>query len=435
MRALVALLVTATTIAASGGGEAGARAPAPQAPESAGGDAWAGGCITQMVRPGDRSRQVKCLKRRLVELGYPLDGKPTFGPETVEAIRHIRQRAGMPASGNVGREVLDYIFSPRRKPIKTWADGCIFSALQRGTTSRQVSCLEDRLSHLGYRVDGKPTFDARTETAVRDMQRRAGHRANGRARATTFDYIFDPSRRPIQTWAKGCILSYLAQGHSGEPVVCLQRRLVRLNLLASADGQFGSRTAEAVRVMERRAGFAADGVAGPNTLTYIFEARLPARIRRGHDELGYRLSPVSQAGPLAPIVPGGSGSGRRIIYSRAHQRAWAVEADGHVVRSWLVSGSVHNNERPGTHHVYSKSRYAGAYTGAPVTLPYMIRYYRTPRGNHIGFHAIPYRSDGSRIMSVWELGTPRSAGCTRQADQDAYFLWNWAPVGTKVIVL
>jgi lipoprotein-anchoring transpeptidase ErfK/SrfK len=106
-----------------------------------------------------------------------------------------------------------------------------------------------------------------------------------------------------------------------------------------------------------------------------------------------------------------------------------------MVRSWLVSGSIYDNERRGTHHVYSKSRYAGAFTGAPLTLPYMIRYYKTPRNNHIGFHAIPVRRDGSRIMSVSELGVARSSGCTRQSDQDAYFLWNWAPVGTKVVVL
>ena len=34
-----------------------------------------------------------------------------------------------------------------------------------------------------------------------------------------------------------------------------------------------------------------------------------------------------------------------------------------------------------------------------------------------------------------QLGQPLSGGCVRQAPEDAIWMWNWAPVGTVVVVL
>ena len=395
---------------------------------------WANGCITRTLSPGDRSDQVVCLERRLRSLGYPVAPDRHFDQGTAEVVRDMKRRGGFSGTANAGPDALDYIFGSRRQPVTTWAGRCIFSTLSPGMSTRQVTCLEVRLHRLGYETDRKPHFGPTTATALRHLQRRAGLQQTGVAGPQTLTYIFGAGRQRIQTWDRNCITGFLAIGMSGEPVKCLQRQLLRLNLLDSSDGNFGPRTQFAVRVIERRNGFLPDGIAGPNTLTKIFQARIPSPVRAGRDELGYALSAVSVAGHRAPLVPD-SGNGRRIVYSRAQQRAWAIESDGHMVRSWLVSGSIYDNERRGTHHVYSKSRYAGAFTGAPLTLPYMIRYYKTPRNNHIGFHAIPVRRDGSRIMSVSQLGVARSSGCTRQSDQDAYFLWNWAPVGTKVVVV
>jgi lipoprotein-anchoring transpeptidase ErfK/SrfK len=39
------------------------------------------------------------------------------------------------------------------------------------------------------------------------------------------------------------------------------------------------------------------------------------------------------------------------------------------------------------------------------------------------------------LQSSEQLGLPLSAGCVRQSTADAGWLWNWAPVGTKVVVL
>ena len=48
------------------------------------------------------------------------------------------------------------------------------------------------------------------------------------------------------------------------------------------------------------------------------------------DLMGFELSSVASAGPDAPPLPDNSGSGRRLVYSRAGQRVWAVDTDGKV---------------------------------------------------------------------------------------------------------
>ena len=62
---------------------------------------------------------------------------------------------------------------------------------------------------------------------------------------------------------------------------------------------------------------------------------------------------------------------------------------------------------------------------------------RFARGSNlaIGFHAIPRYSNGRPLQNENELGAYRSAGCVRQADADSERLWDWAPVGTKVVVV
>ena len=113
---------------------------------------------------------------------------------------------------------------------------------------------------------------------------------------------------------------------------------------------------------------------------------------------------------------------------------WAIDDDEQVVRSYLVSGSRYRNEVPGWHKVYSRSESALGWD-LQADLPYMIRYTQTERG-HIGFHAIPsWRDSDEKLQTIDELGQRLSGGCTRQAPQDAEFLWSFADVGTRVLVL
>jgi hypothetical protein len=113
---------------------------------------------------------------------------------------------------------------------------------------------------------------------------------------------------------------------------------------------------------------------------------------------------------------------------------WAVDDDGLIVRSWLVSGSKYNNELPGTHQVYSRSEVSTAWNGKAF-LPLMVRWLKTERGA-IGFHSIPlHREDNSPYQTEAELGQRLSGGCQRQAPADAKFIWEWATIGTPDVVV
>jgi len=133
-----------------------------------------------------------------------------------------------------------------------------------------------------------------------------------------------------------------------------------------------------------------------------------------------------------PVVPANSGNGRRIIYCVSCQHVWLVEADGFLTRDYPVSGRV-NTPAPGTYSVFSKSPLAWAGYGG-ITMEYMVRY---TWGNTLalGFHSIPKRPNGTFLQTEAELGQYRSSGCTRQRLEDAKFLYDWAPVGTTVVVL
>ena len=130
------------------------------------------------------------------------------------------------------------------------------------------------------------------------------------------------------------------------------------------------------------------------------------------------------------------GSGQRIIYSNSGQQVWLVNADDTLQDTYLVSGR-QGVPHPGTYVVFSKSVTAWAGHDG-ITMAHMVRFVPPwGSGNRlaIGFHAIPRDSSGTPLQTEAELGTYQSAGCVRQSDEKAAALYQWAPIGTPVIVL
>ena len=134
-----------------------------------------------------------------------------------------------------------------------------------------------------------------------------------------------------------------------------------------------------------------------------------------------------------PTLPANSGTGRRIVFAMADQRVWLVgDEDDAVERTYLVSGSLTDNLHPGTYSVYSKSVDAVGVDDSG-TMKYMVRFAHGPNAA-IGFHDIPVL-DGAQVQMRDQLGTPQSHGCIRQLRADAKALWDFAPVGTTVVVV
>jgi len=185
------------------------------------------------------------------------------------------------------------------------------------------------------------------------------------------------------------------------------------------------------------AGGAIDG-AGPAALAAApvggsARASLPLRPGDGASRSRAGREPSSPSAPsVSTALPSDSGSGRRIVFDISDQRVWLVRAHDRVARTYPVSGSLTDNLQPGEYEVYSKSRDAIGVDDSG-TMKYMVRF---AHGEHaaIGFHDIPIL-DGERVQGFDELGTPQSHGCIRQDLPDAIALWNFAPVGTKVVVV
>jgi peptidoglycan hydrolase-like protein with peptidoglycan-binding domain len=257
----------------------------------------------------------------------------------------------------------------------------------------------------------------------------------------------DPALREVDAQPQsleGCTVDgTLRYGSTGASVSCLQVALATAGVFTGAPtGEFGSSTFQAVEALQKQKDLFVDGVVGRETELALdiwpdeqsFVIRTPKPAPGATDSMGYPLSSVASTGASAPPLPANSGTGRRVVYERKSQRVWAVAKDGTIIRSWLVSGSKFNNEVPGVHKVYSRSEVSTAWNGK-AKLPMMIRWYQTSIG-HIGFHGIPVHvSDGSPYQTEDELGTRLSGGCQRQSNKDARFLWDFAQVGTPIVVL
>lgn len=154
---------------------------------------------------------------------------------------------------------------------------------------------------------------------------------------------------------------------------------------------------------------------------------------RSERTVGDALAKVAAATPaVSEALPTGSGTGRRVVFSESAQRVWLVGADGAVESTYLVSGSVTDNLQPGSYDVYSRSRWAVGIDDSGV-MEYFVRFTRGQNAA-IGFHSIPTK-DGAPLQTEEQLGTPQSHGCIRQRTSDAQRMWDFADIGTDVVVV
>ena len=137
------------------------------------------------------------------------------------------------------------------------------------------------------------------------------------------------------------------------------------------------------------------------------------------------------AGTSTPAV--GLAGTKHVVYDRGGQRMWLIEADGTLFDTYPVSGRA-TSPAVGAYSVFSKSQYSSS-PRTPVTMRHMVRFVKGITGLDIGFHSIPRTYAGLPIQTVADLGQPRSAGCVRQDDTKAQQLFDWAPIGTPVVVI
>ena len=163
-------------------------------------------------------------------------------------------------------------------------------------------------------------------------------------------------------------------------------------------------------------------------------ATVPAAVPGGID-----LFPLPSIAPsitetfrFRPELPRNSGVGRRVVYSNSLQWVWAIDEDETVVRSMPVSGR-RGVPAAGTYKVTSQSTWSYSLDLVGVDFRWMTRFAKGPAGGNIGFHEIP-RKNGKAMQTESQLGSFAGAGCIRMSTMDVKFLYQWAKLGTPVVV-
>ncbi len=127
-----------------------------------------------------------------------------------------------------------------------------------GASGERVAKLQRALAALGFNpgpVTGK--FDARTEKALKAFQAKAGLAQHGIYGPETGAALKAALAKEAASGGPA-----LREGDRGAAVRKLERALVKQGLLDRADGTFDAATAKAVKALEKKHGWTADGVVG-----------------------------------------------------------------------------------------------------------------------------------------------------------------------------
>jgi len=161
----------------------------------------------------------------------------------------------------------------------------------------------------------------------------------------------------------------------------------------------------------------ANGIANPNSVYVGQVLRIPA--------------PGQSLGPAPAPVARVAGSGKRIVVSISRQHLWAYNGSREVYSFVASTGLATSPTKQGMFQVLDKipNAYASQWN---LQMPYWLGIYYVGRIEN-GIHALPILASGQRLWSGY-LGRPVSFGCIVLDTLAARQLYQWADVGTKVVV-
>lgn len=157
--------------------------------------------------------------------------------------------------------------------------------LKKESTGSEVTALQKDLKRLGYlSADATGYFGSATEDAVKKVQKEYGYDADGIAGNTTFSLVdrllgrgtTSTDKSGSSTAVKTSTASIntasklLKEGDENSSVKTLQKNLIKLGYLdTNATGFYGPATETAVKKLQKKYGYKADGIAGSATLALV----------------------------------------------------------------------------------------------------------------------------------------------------------------------
>jgi LysM repeat protein len=138
---------------------------------------------------------------------------------------------------------------------------------------------------------------------------------------------------------------------------------------------------------------------------------------------------AASAEPAPP--PASPGGAKSILIDISEQHLYAYEGESLMFSFVASTGSPGLDTRPGTYAVQNKipNAYGGNWN---IWMPNWLGIYWA--GNlQNGIHALPILPDGSRLWDGY-LGAPVSYGCIILGVEESQLLYDWAEVGTPVII-
>ena len=253
------------------------------------------------MKRGNTGSAVTALQERLIELGY-LKGyaSGTYDADTVSAVRSFQKKNGLTSNGTADVKTQDMLYSDEAysasatatpkvtaTPTPTPTVAVPEQSLKSGDKGDDVKTVQKRLKALGYyksTIDGKMGRD--TVAALKAFQTANGLEADGVAGKATYAILFSdqamakgttPTPQPTDTPAPEAEATAAAswptlrKNDSGNDVAQLQEALIELGYLSGkADGNYGTKTEEAVKAFQKANNLTADGTAGEKTQKALY---------------------------------------------------------------------------------------------------------------------------------------------------------------------
>lgn len=140
---------------------------------------------------------------------------------------------------------------------------------------------------------------------------------------------------------------------------------------------------------------------------------------------------VGQVIQLVGKVPAAGVGGKRIVVDLSEQHLYAYQGELLLYSFTASSGAAPSYTRAGEFHVQSKIPNAYGATWN-IWMPHWLGIYWAG-GSENGIHALPIMSNGQTLWAGY-LGTPISYGCIVLGTYEAKLLYDWADLGTLVII-